>query len=307
MMKRFCCVLFSFIVIFLLITTASNAQNFKPETLNLKALSAYEDSLKTLGDSVLHGSSDDVRKSSNEIFKDLLEKALNEKGSFAYRFDSVKTLGIQTAPDNSFRIYNWLLPSRDGSSYSYYGFVQTYDKSKDQSRLWALIDSSKTLVNPQSLKLRSDNWYGALYYKILLNKKSGKNYYTLLGWHGKDRNRTQKIIDVIYFTSGKPMFGHPLFKTDKVYSNRIIFEYISQAMMSLKYEEKEKMIVFDHLASPSASDGSFMAGPDGTYDAFRFKSGHWLYIKDIDMRTQWEPKKQPKHPAEHEMPIEQGK
>ncbi len=290
-----------------------HATNIKPETLNLKpqtgSLIAYEDTLKTLGDSVLHGSSDAVRELANKNFKTILEKVLNERESFEFTFDSVKTLGKETAPDKTFRIYNWLLPKYDGSNYSYFGFVQTFDKKKNEIKVFALTDSSKVLINPQSLKLRSDNWYGALYYKILKRKKGGKYYYTLLGWHGKNQSTTQKIIDVIYFASGKPMFGYPLFKTEKVYKDRIIFEYTAQVVMSLKYEDAKGMIVFDHL-SPSSKEmeNNFSVyGPDGSYDAFRFKGGHWLYVKDVDVQMNWKPKKQPKEPQVHDMPIEERK
>ena len=272
-------------------------------------LAAYEDSLKVIGDSVLHGSTDAVREEANKTFKVILEKALKEKESFEFAFDSVKTLGKETAPDKTFRIYNWLLPKRDGSDYAYFGYVQTFDKKKNEIKVFALIDSSKTLINPQSLKLRNDNWYGALYYKILKHKKSGKYYYTLLGWHGKDQRTTQKVIDVIYFNAGKPMFGYALFKTEKTYKDRIIFEYTAQAIMSLKYEEGKGMIIFDHISPPSkeAENIFSMYGPDGSYDAFKFKGGHWLLVKDIDIRTDWKPKTQPKEPQQHDMPIEERK
>jgi len=267
-------------------------------------LLAYQDTLRVLGDSILHGSNNEVRRNANSSFKSALERALRRDGAFAFGFDSVKTLGRVIAPDNTFKIYNWILPAFDGTGYSYFGFVQAFDKAKQEISLFPLTDSSKTLVNPQTLKLRNDNWYGALYYKILKNKKGGKDYYTLLGWHGVNQNTTQKIIDVIYFNSGKPMFGYSLFKTDKVYKSRIIFEYNAQTTMSLKYEEGQKMIVFDHLSAADAERNSSLSGPDGTYDGFRFKGDHWLYMKDIDMRTKWEPKKQPKNPPPHEPPIE---
>jgi hypothetical protein len=297
----------------ILLLKLSFAANLKPQTSNLKPekelFEAYEDTLGLLGDSILHGSTDAVREAANATFKLTLARALKENGSFEYGFDLVKTLGKQTAPDKTFRIYNWLLPKADESDYAYFGFVQTYDKKKKEVALFSLVDSSKTLINPESLKLNCGNWYGALYYKIVKNKKGGKNYYTLLGWHGKDQRTTQKLIDVIYFVSGKPMFGFPFFKVDRTYKDRVIFEYTKQVVMSLKYEEGRDMIIFDHLSPPSKDmqNNFSVYGPDGSYDAFRFKGGHWVYMSDIDARTDWKPKRQPRKPQVHEAPIEEVK
>ena len=80
--------------------------------------------------------------------------------------------------------------------------------------------------------------------------------------------------------------------------------------MSLKYEEGKDMIVFDHLAPSSKEmENNFSVyGPDGSYDALSvLKGGHWLYMSDVDARTDWKPKKQPSKPQVREMPSEDGK
>ncbi|MBL7915546.1 MAG: hypothetical protein JNL49_10925, partial [Bacteroidia bacterium] len=55
----------------------------------------------------------------------------------------------------------------------------------------------------------------------------------------------------------------------------------------LRYEEKKKMFVFDHLspASPSAKGQFRYYGPDFTYDGYRFKKGLWYYKSNLDMRN----------------------
>ena len=57
--------------------------------------------------------------------------------------------------------------------------------------------------------------------------------------------------------------------------------------MSLRYEKKKKMIVFDHLSpsSPSLKGKYEYYGPDFTYDGFSFKKGIWHYRKNLEMRN----------------------
>ena len=82
----------------------------------------------------------------------------------------------------------------------------------------------------------------------------------------------------------------------KTYKSRLVFEFAAMATMSLRYEDKEHMIVFDHLSVPSnvpKGEGTLAryAGPDGTYDALQFKKGRWILLNDIDIGTDWKPKK----------------
>ena len=104
-------------------------------------------------------------------------------------------------------------------------------------------------------------------------------------------NTSQKLIDVLYFERDIPKMGYPLFKTGKVFRNRVIFTFLAQITMGLRYEERKKLIVFDHLTNPGGTESSIPGGPDGSYDAFKFKSGRWLLLNDIDIRSTWKPRK----------------
>jgi hypothetical protein len=200
-----------------------------------------------------------------------------------------------------------MLPSYAGS-YSFYGCIQLTNRKTGDIRLIELSDSSYAIAHPENAKLSSGKWYGALYYRILMNKKDGKKYYTLLGWKGKDVMHTQKVIDVLHFSGDQILFGFPFFKTGNSYSNRLIFEFPAQAVMSLHYEENKKMIVYDHLGTTGAAGSqAVIPGPTGSYDALKFKGGKWMLLKDIDMRTDWKPKKQPKEQQVHEAPVEMVK
>jgi hypothetical protein len=254
-------------------------------------------SLRHLALTIQKAPSDSEREQANILFREKLREYLLKDATPSGTIpDSLTTISLLAAADKSFRIATWIVPATDLSYYKYFGLLQVFDKKTQKNTLTELHDVSDTLSKPQSIKLKDANWYGAVYYKIVPVKKSGKIYYTLLGWKGNDRRTTKKVIDVLAIQNGKIQFGLPIFKMGKTYQHRIIFEFTASASMSLRYEEKKDMIVYDHLSAPSnAPGGEGMAmqqlGPDGSYDALQFKGGRWNLLKDIDIGTDWKPKK----------------
>ena len=206
--------------------------------------------------------------------------------------DSMDNISVVLPPDRSFRILTWIVPSPEHERYRYYGLCQLFaSKTLKRDTVILLTDVSDTLSNPESARLKEGSWYGAVYYQVIARKKSGKMFYTLLGWKGNSRHTTSKVIDVMT-VSKKLQFGYPYFKTGKTYRSRMVFEFTAAASMSLRYEPKKKMIVFDHLATPKGESLSPASrGPDGSYDALRYKGGRWLLVEDIDIGTNWKPKK----------------
>jgi hypothetical protein len=238
------------------------------------------DSLATLISAIQKGENDNIRKSANDKFKSGLSQLLLSPNSSGENINLLKNVSVQESPDKKIKIFSWVLPSADGNNYTFFGFVQWF---KDTSAsLFELIDSTNTILKPESEKLRNDRWLGAIYYSIIPVKKSGKVYYTLLGWKAIDQKITQKIIDVLYIEGNKMKFGFPLFKTGSVYKNRMIFNYDAQASMSLRYDDEYKGLVFDHI-STDKKNTAVPAGPDGTYDAFKLKKGKWILKKDVDV------------------------
>jgi hypothetical protein len=218
---------------------------------------------------------------------EILDATLNDDLSFTYPFDSLKHLGKITSPDKLFRIYTWNLVFNDGS-YKYFGFIQYYREKRNEYIVYQLHDNSNNIINPENVTLEPMNWYGALYYEIIKNKYSRRTYYTLLGWDGNNDLTRKKVIDVLRFgSSGKPAFGANIFKFDKKKRKRIFFEYSAKTNMTLTYNEKHDMIVFDHLSpSESSYKGLYQYyGPDFSYDAMYFDKGKWQLVKDVDVRN----------------------
>ncbi|MCB0396303.1 MAG: hypothetical protein KDD36_06605 [Flavobacteriales bacterium] len=248
------------------------------------AFAAREDSLRVLAYHILYGKKDPERSEACLQFSTLLQTTLERDKSFLYPFDSLSSIARLTAPDRTFRIFNWNMPLDDGT-FRYFGMVQTYDKKKKSSMLFSLTDGSAEISDPESKLLGADNWYGALYYSIIPEQKKRSTYYTLIGWDGNNPQTTKKVIDVIYFDKGKLRFGAPIFMIPKARPYRLIYEYSSQAIMSIRYYPEPHRIIMDHLApSKPQLEGQFIYyGPDLTYDALELKEGKWIYIPNVNI------------------------
>ncbi|MBN2756329.1 MAG: hypothetical protein JXR51_04055 [Bacteroidales bacterium] len=259
--------------------------NIISQTNNNK-IADYEISIQNLFDSIIKSSIDEKRVKLNAEILDLFEKALNEKNSFQYKFDKLVNISKLNSSDNQIKIISWNLPFSDGT-YKYFGFIQYLKKKSNVTLTLKLNDKSDEISSPEKETLTNENWYGALYYKLLTNSYKNKTYYTLLAWDGNDDFTNKKIIDVLYIKNKKAYFGQAIFKTDNTSSKRIVFEYTKQAKMMLKYDEKLKLIVFDHL-SPSQKkfEGQFIYyGPDMTQDGLEFKDGFWILKSNLDLRN----------------------
>jgi hypothetical protein len=246
------------------------------------------DSLAVLIQRIQKGENDSVRLAANAKFRSGFERVLNDSGSFERNFDSLSNLSVIAPEDRSFRIYTWVLPYFDGERYDYFGYIQ-FRNGRDSLQVEELVDSTEVIKKPESEKLSPMRWIGSVYYGIVTTEKSGVNYYTLFGWKGKNKRETQKIIEVLYFNKHKPQFGYPLLKTESVFRNRMIYTFDSQASMVLHYDNSFGGIVLDHISLNRRSEIP-VTGPDGTYDAFKWKKGKWQLYKDVDVRTKWKPR-----------------
>lgn len=243
---------------------------------------AYQDSINFLSSIAVKGDGIEKRNKASEQLVKMLSYVLAQEGSFSFPFDSVKSLAVLNSSDNSFRLFNWNEIQEDGT-YKYYGLIQKYDKKNKKSKVFVLNDDQrdKDIAVVEKTSLVYPHWYGAHYYEIIYTKKGKSKYYTLLGWEGKDRLATCKVIDVLQFDRDGPVFGAPIFAYAPIM--RIVFEYSNQVSMSLKYDAKKKQIIYDHL-SPSRPEylGNYAYyGPDMSYDALVYKKGKWILIEDV--------------------------
>jgi hypothetical protein len=224
---------------------------------------------------------DDITKLNRE-FKKEMESFLKLDGVFKYKFKHLKTVAILDSPDEDFRIINWNLEFSD-LSYSYCAYVMRWDDDKEVAKITELVDN----LDPYSPKpegiIDSKNWYGCLYYKIVPFERNNKTEYLVLGWDGGTTGSNFKIIDVLVFNGNNVKLGSPVFKGKKNISKRIVFEFSDKSVMALKFEEKRRRIVFDHLSPESQSLAGIASYyvPDMSYDSYNYTDEMWVLHEDI--------------------------
>lgn len=274
-MKKSKQVLFFLFIGLYSISFAQNEINFNEQITELNAL----------GKEILASEDNESKYAANSKYKLALKELINNELSFYYDFKELKTT-CSVLQANNLKIYNWTIPLSDGS-YEYFAFFQIRI-GKDQFRIVELVDKSESIKAPETRVLTNKNWYGALYYKIIYTKNLGKDKYTLLGWDGNNLLTNKKLIDVVTTSSkGIIRFGDPIFKTAKKTKKRVIFEYSSDVVMSLKYHSDIEKIVFDVLIPSSSSLKGIYEyyGPSlEMFDAFYIENKKWNHQKDIDIK-----------------------
>jgi len=248
------------------------------------SLVRYENIMKDLGDSIIDGSNEWVRMDALTDFIPLFKHALKFPGSYNYPFDSLRFMFKIIAPDNTFKIYSWVLKF-DNRTFRYYGAIHFNDPVK--LKLIPLFDKSNTI--PYDMEedtiLNNETWFGCLYYEMGMTKKGKKTYYILLGWDGYNSIGNKKIVEILTFDNdGKPVFGAPIIKMDKTtVLNRKVFQYNSSAVFSLKFIPGTKVIAFDNLIPPEEKNKGKLWTyiPDGSCDYFEIGKGKLNFKKDL--------------------------
>ncbi len=252
------------------------------------SLDSLESKLAHFGGKILVDSTNQERLAANDSFTHYLEWALESHASYAHEFDQVKNLSALRAPNDKFRIYTWVVPLTNGS-YQYNGYLYLIPR-KGSPYYLKLKPEQHNTSQAMDKVLETDQWYGALYYKVLHHKRKRKHYYTLLGWHGQDATETQKLVDVLVFDAfDEPFFGYPMIqiKENEKALCRYILRYSAKAFATLRYEPRYKMIVMDNLQpTVEGAEGMYQYyGPDFTYNGLKYKKGKWIFEENIDVRN----------------------
>ncbi len=260
------------------------------QTLNVNSksqLNALQDSLITLSEETFEARDETARLEKNALFIKKFVNALKVTGSFNYEFDSLKRISIIKSPDNSFRIITWFVPSTDGT-FRYYGTIQM-GTSNGTLKLFPLTDGTSSLEDVNTLTTHK-NWFGARYYEMVPVMVNGKQpYWILLGWKGNNQKTSKKVIEVLSFEKGEPVFGKSLFQTQKngPFKNRVIFEYNKLNAMTLTVDSKVNMIIFDHLApydSKMVGNFEYYAG-DLSFDGYKLVYGKLSLVEDVELKN----------------------
>ncbi|MDA3819972.1 MAG: hypothetical protein PF590_05890 [Candidatus Delongbacteria bacterium] len=227
---------------------------------------------------------DDTAKiEANDLALELMRDMLIEPDAFEYQYDSLEHITILESNDGRVRIFTWNI-MYDNMRHDFFGFIQ-YVNEDGEYHHYELKD--KTSIDPDADPdyESPDEWYGAIYYEMIEEKHKDTPIYTLLGWKGQDALVQQKVIETLEFNHrDEPEFGGRRLKVVREKMDRAIFRYSSQAQMIIRFNEKNDIIVCDHLSpgNPKFKGQYEYYGPDYSYDAFEFDGKRWVYKSNID-------------------------
>jgi len=274
-----------FTAFLLIVALSSQSQKLTP--VEIKNFRTREDSLKRFALKIVNGEDAAVRFRSDSNFTKILVRALVQKNSFRYPFDSVVTVSKLYPPDSSFRIVTWQVV-KDESYCRQRGFIQMNTKD-GQLKLFPLRDVSEFTQNLNDTVANAGGWIGAVYYRIVQKEYMNKKFYTLMGYDENNTRTTRKWIDILSFDEQQqPVFGLTngfSFAKDSLQKqpmSRFLLEYKKDARSRIQYDEELDLIIFDHLISESNEPKKkHTLIPDGDYEGFQWVNGQWLHIDKV--------------------------
>ena len=283
----------------LILLTLIQFQSFAQSPADRKIIRIKEDSLKVHAWKLIQSVSPLERVISDSLFTKTFVRALKVPHSFNYPFDSLETISRIYPPDSSFRIFTWQLVVNE-NVVRQHGAIQM--KTSDGSlKLFPLIDKSDITANMSDTIGNHLGWMGAVYYKMIAKQHNGKTYYTLLGYDENNIRSNKKIIEILDFQNGQPVFGSRIFNTSEnktlpQSAARYVMEYKRASSPRLTYDPELDMIVMEHLISQSNEpQKKYTLIGDGDYEGWKWKDGKWNYVtKVFNMVT---PENQPPTPA----------
>lgn len=244
-----------------------------------------EDSLKSIGLKIVQGRDAADRFYADSVFTRILVRALRIKNSFYYAFDSIVNISKLYAPDSSYKIFTWQMLINE-NTIRQHGAIQM--KTGDGSlKVFPLIDKSDIILNQTDSISDNNAWMGAVYYKIIQKEYKGKTFYTLLGFDENNIKSDKKIMDILQFVNGKPVFGNKIFVMENNEKSqnqmaRYILEYKKEAAARLTFDEDLGAVVFDELTSESNTPNKkWTLIPDGEYNGFVWKDGKWVLTTNL--------------------------
>ena len=250
--------------------------------------SSYEEDIRTVLSMI-----EEARTAGNDSLRNVLaDKALqefcavvHEDVKMTYQFQNINPISVLTSPDKLFRIFTWGLQFSDGN-YKYYGLAEFNVQGDVLSAI--LYDQSDKTSDPAHADMQASNWYGAIYYDIVQVGGKKSHTYALVGWDGGDLFVNRKVLEQVHINiedGGDMRFGGHFVDERNFSCERLIFEFTERAVMSLRYDKKEKMFIADHLSVPPEYNGDRkFSGPDGSFDGYYFEDGRWHYVPDIDIK-----------------------
>ena len=252
--------------------------------VNAQSSNEAEQRILDLYTSMTNGNESHAEEQSIKMIAEL-ESVCSLEDFFVYPFEALRMFKPVSA-DGKLRMFTWNYPKEDGTQL-YFGCVVFKTSKSGESLFFKLNYTPVNGAKWDNKVFDEGKWPGALYYSIVpMSKgKKGGNSYALLGFEAKDNLSNYKMIEVITLSNDGCKFGGNFFEFEDRNPKRVVFEFSDQTTCSLRYYEKQKTIVVDHLAPrESIYEGFFPEyGPDGSYDGYMLENGKWKYVPIIDI------------------------
>lgn len=222
----------------------------------------------------------------NDSVRTIIDSYVKSDTVFTHKFKNLRYLGQITSRDSLIKIITWNLILINKPSRYYCYLLRRQPSQKKNMIYWLETDYKESSVMTDRTYSETD-WYGALYYEIRPLKTDSSKYWVLLGIDYGNPFITRKIIEVLNISKADSiLFGKKLFDSGDKVKYREVFEYASNAMMSLRFGS-DTSIVFDHLVpfSPSQKNDRQYYGPDYSNDAYYLENGIWKLKINVDVRN----------------------
>ncbi len=242
--------------------------------------------LEELFNRLVDNFNDNDRIKLNDSIRLIIDSYAKSDTAFSHRFSDLRYMGQIMSPDSLIKIITWnlVLVNKPGT---YFCYIIKKQGSGKENRIYRLSASyNQNQVKTDTIYNESD-WYGALYYDLKPFTIGDKHFWALLGIDYGNPSITRKIIEVLSFSADNSIiFGKKCFASGEELKFREVFEYASNAMMSLRFRS-DSTIVFDHLVpfSPAMKNNRQFYGPDYSVDAYNFENGLWRLKINVDVRN----------------------
>lgn len=222
------------------------------------------------------------RKIANDQMYDMMLDVLEAKSFHQLDLDTIKWIYHISPPDSSFSLVSWQLEMEAGHS-QYSNFIVL--PSGEYFELHGGDD--ELLIDAEYASFYPDECLSMLYYRIepIKGKKGKIDSYMLFGFKQFDQYENIKVIEVLSFQDGEPVFGKEIFQAinprdgELEMKNRLILKYANDANVNFRHESGSDLIMYDHLIQRMgrlAGQGPTLL-PDGSYEGFILKDGIWSH------------------------------
>ena len=242
------------------------------------------DDLKFYADIIANAGNPIHKERANKEFSVLFDEWMNSDSFNIDDLEGIQWVSVKKPEDNSFILITWQLELSENDN-RYFGYIVKDKKIHKLINTKFVDDLEYDILSPES-------WAGVLYYNIHTVTKNEKKHYILFGYNAYKNYEHRKLVDVLTFESGNPVFGSEMFKKQDpgergVIKNRLILDYSSDANVTLNYNPGLDMIVYDHLIPRIGripGQGPTML-PDGSYVGYQWDGEYFNYIDKIYHQT----------------------